>query len=57
MPLVAFCRLHMKQRINVRLAEPMVKALAIEAKREETSIAQIIRRAVRAYLWPQKKAA
>lgn len=47
----------MKQRINVRLAEPMVKALAIEAKREETSIAQIIRRAVRAYLWPQKKAA
>jgi len=45
----------MQKRINVRLADAMHAALAELAKREEATVAQIIRRAIRAYVWPQAR--
>ncbi len=44
----------MQKRINVRLADAMHAALAELAKREEATVAQIIRCAIRAYVWPQQ---
>jgi len=45
----------MQKRINVRLADAMHTALAELARKEEATVAQIIRRAIRAYVWPQAR--
>jgi predicted HicB family RNase H-like nuclease len=47
----------MEKRLNVRVSEAAYRALTEKAQAREIPVAQIIREALRLYLWPAKKAA